>query len=78
MKNGQIEAKIAGDITLHGATKHLVIPATISLEAGGIHATGEFDLDRSKLGVKATSAFHGWVRIKNKLKFTFDIVCRKV
>ncbi len=76
VRNGQVDVMIGGDITLHGVTKHIVIPATISVETGSIHAKGEFDIDRSKFNVKATSAFHGWVRIKNKLKFTFDIVCR--
>ena len=76
IKDGQIGVNIGGDITLHGVTKHIVIPATVSVEAGLLHAKGEFDLDRRRFNVKATSAFHGWVRIKNKLKFTFDIVCR--
>lgn len=78
LKNGQFEIKIGGDITLHGVTRHIVIPATVSIEGDELHAKGEFTLDRSKFNVKATSAFHGWVRVKNKLKFTFDIVGRKV
>jgi polyisoprenoid-binding protein YceI len=73
-RDGQFDIKIGGDITLHGVTRQIVIPATVSVEGGTLHAKGEFSLDRSDFGVKATSAFHGWVRIKNKLKFTFDIV----
>jgi polyisoprenoid-binding protein YceI len=76
VRNNQIDVKIAGDITLHGVTRHIVIPASIFVEAGRIHARGEFDLKRSQFNVKATSAFHGLVRVKNKLTFTFDIVAR--
>lgn len=78
LKDGRFELKIGGDITLHGVTKHIVIPAIVSLENDVLHAKGEFDLDRSKFNVNATSAFHGTVRVKNKLKFTFDIVGRAV
>lgn len=70
LKNGQFELKIGGGITLHGVTKHIVIPATVTVEGDALHAIGEFELDRTKFNVKATSAFHGLIRIKNKLKFT--------
>lgn len=77
LKNGQFDLKIGGDLTLHGVTKHIVIPATVTVEGDALHAKGEFELDRTKFNVKATSAFHGLIRIKNKLKFTFDIAGRR-
>jgi polyisoprenoid-binding protein YceI len=77
LKDGKFEVKIGGDLTLHGVTRHITIPATVSVEGGSLHAIGEFGIDRSDFGVKATSAFHGMVRIRNGLKFTFDIVGRR-
>lgn len=78
LKNGNFEVKIIGDITLHGVTKRIVIPATVTANADTLNAKGEFSLKRSDFNVKATSAFHGMVRVKNKLKFTFDINARRV
>jgi len=78
LKNGKFEVRIGGDMTLHGVTRHITIPATVSVEGNSLHAVGEFSLDRSDFNVKATSAFHGFVRIKNKLHFTFDIVGRQL
>jgi polyisoprenoid-binding protein YceI len=78
LKDGKFEIKIGGDITLHGVTRHVVIPATVSAQGDSFHAVGEFALERSDFNVKATSAFHGMVRVKDKLKFTFDIVGRRV
>jgi polyisoprenoid-binding protein YceI len=78
MKNGQFDVKIKGDLSLHGVTKSIVIPAKVSLEADGLRAVGKFSIDRSDFNVKATNAFHGTVRVKNRLKFTFDIVARRV
>ena len=78
LKDGKFEVKIGGDMTLHGVTKHVTIPAIVSVEGNSLHAVGEFSLDRSDFNVKATSAFHGMVRVKNGLKFTFDIVGRRI
>lgn len=78
LKGGQFEVKIGGEITLHGVTRRITIPAAVTLEGDTLRAKGEFKLDRDDFNVKATSAFHGMVRVKNTLKFTFDIVGRKV
>jgi hypothetical protein len=39
-----------------------------------MRARGEFSIDRDDFNVKATSAFHGLVRVRQKIEFTFDIV----
>jgi polyisoprenoid-binding protein YceI len=76
--NGQYEAQIKGDITLHGVTRSIIIPATISINGRDLRARGEFTINRSDFKVKATSAAHGLVRVRNKLKFTFDIVAHQI
>jgi polyisoprenoid-binding protein YceI len=72
--NNSFELKIRGDLTLHGVTRRITIPARVSLAGDDMRATGEFSIDRSDFKVKATSAFHGLVRVRNKVRFTFDIV----
>ena len=76
--NGQYDLKIAGDLTLHGVTRRIVIPTTITLAGENLRAVGEFSIDRSDFKVKATSAFHGLVRVRKKVKFTFDIVGHRI
>lgn len=71
------EAKIGGNITLHGVTRRIVIPATVSLDGNDLRAKGEFSINRKDFNVQATSAAHGLVRVRQKLKFTFDIVAHK-
>ena len=71
------EVKIDGDLTLHGVTKRITIPAVVTLSGDTLRAVGEFSIDRDDFGVKATSAFHGLVRVRNKIKFEFDIVGKK-
>ena len=71
---GQYDLKIAGSLTLHGVTRPIVIPAKVTVTGNDLRAVGEFSIDRSDFNVKATSAFHGMVRVRKKVKFTFDIV----
>ena len=77
MRNGAFNVKIGGDMTLHGVTRHIVIPATVTVNGDTLRATGEFSLDRKKFNVNATNAFKGLVKVKHKLRFTFDIVGRR-
>lgn len=74
---GRYEVKIDGDLTLHGVTKRITIPAVVTMSGNNLRAVGEFSIDRDDYQVKATSAFHGLVRVKNKIKFDFDIVGRR-
>src|ERR1044072_6662438 len=71
------DVKIKGNLTLHGVTKPVTIPATGTLKGGLLQAVGEFSIDRDDYGVKATSAFHGMVRVDDDIKFEFDILGRR-
>ncbi len=68
------EVKIDGDLTLHGVTRRITIPAVVTLSGDNLRAVGEFSIDRDDYKVKATSAFHGMVRVSGTVKFEFDII----
>ncbi len=70
----QYDLKITGDLTLHGVTRKITIPTHITVTGNDLRAQGEFSVNRDDFRVKATSAAHGLVRVRNKIKFTFDIV----
>jgi len=74
---GRYDVKINGNLTLHGVTRSVTIPATVTLNGSTLRATGEFSIDRDDYKVKATSAAHGLVRVDNDIKFEFDIVGRR-
>ena len=76
--NGQYDLKIRGDLTLHGVTRQIEIPTKVSLIGSNLRAVGEFSIDRGDFNVKATSAFHGLVRVRKTVKFRFDIVGHRV
>ncbi|HEU4710406.1 MAG TPA: YceI family protein [Pyrinomonadaceae bacterium] len=68
------EVKIGGNLTLHGVTRPITIPTVVTLNGNDLRAVGKFDIDRDDFKVKATSAFHGMVRVSNDIDFEFDIV----
>lgn len=69
--------KLGGDLTLRGVTRHVTIPAEVTLRGDELRALGEFDIKRGDFKVPATSAFHGTVRVRDRLKVSFDIVARR-
>ena len=71
---GGFDAKITGDLTLHGATRRITIPARVTIDAETLRAIGKFEIDRTDFNVNATSAFHGLVRVQHDVDFEFDIV----
>ena len=76
--NNEYDLKIRGDLTLHGVTHPIVIPTRVTLSGNDMRARGEFSINRSDFQVKATSAFHGMVRVRNKIKFSFDVVGHRI
>ena len=75
--NNQYDLKIEGDLTLNGVTRQIKIPTKVIVLGNDLRAQGEFGIDRSDFKVKATSAMHGLIRVRDHVDFTFDIVGRK-
>jgi len=75
--SGQYDLKITGNLTLHGVTRPVTIPTKVTVTGNDLRAQGEFSISRDDFNVKATSAFHGLVRVRDKVKFEFDIVGRQ-
>lgn len=71
---GQYDLEIIGNLTLHGVTRPVKIPTKVIVNGDELRAQGEFSISRDDFGVKATSAFHGLVRVRDKVKFEFDIL----
>jgi polyisoprenoid-binding protein YceI len=70
--------KISGNLTLHGVTRRITIPAKVTVTGDDLRAVGEFSIDRGDFKVPATSAAHGMIRVKKTVKFTFDIVGHRI
>lgn len=74
---GQFSASVGGNLALHGVTRHITIPVEGTASAATLQARGEFMVSRDDYNIKATSAFHGMVRVRDKIKLTFDIIAHQ-
>ena len=69
----EIEEKGVAFVDLHltdvpGRLRHVTIPADVTVSGRELRARGEFDIKRSDFNVKATSAFHGTVRVRDTVE----------
>lgn len=79
LAEGRYRARLIGDIQLHGVTHSgFWIYAKVSVREETLRAEGEFSLQQTDYGIKPYSAAGGTVKVKNELKFSFDIAARKV
>jgi polyisoprenoid-binding protein YceI len=75
--NGQSNVTLNGELSLHGVTRKQKIPATLAPNGNMLRAFGEFSLRQSDFNIKPASAVGGALKVKDEVKFTFDIVARK-
>ena len=78
LAEGRYRARIIGDLTFHGVTqKNLWITAQVTVSGESLKAQGDFTLKQTDFGIKPFSAAGGTIKLKNELKFSFDMVARK-
>ncbi|MBI3653350.1 MAG: YceI family protein [Acidobacteria bacterium] len=74
---GQYDTQIWGDVTLHGVTKSIWFKAQMSVSGNTLRAKGDFALRQSEFKIKPVSAAGGTIKVKDELKFSFEIVAVK-
>lgn len=74
---GRFQAKLNGNLSLHGVTRRVTVPAQVILMGDMLRGYGEFSILQSDFGIPLVSVAGGALKLKDELKFTFDIVARK-
>jgi len=74
---GQYRITLAGELTLHGVQRSQPVAARVALNGDLLRATGEFSLRQSDYEIRPVSAAGGTIKLKDELKFSFDISARK-
>ena len=70
-------ATLAGTLSFHGTTRNEPIIARIAVFDEMFRASGEFSLNQSDYGIKPISVAGGSLKVKDELKFSFEMVARK-
>jgi polyisoprenoid-binding protein YceI len=74
---GQYSVTLNGDLTLHGVTRSHAVPARVILNEDSLRAFGIFTLLQSDHDLKLASVAGGALKVKDELKFSFNILARK-
>jgi polyisoprenoid-binding protein YceI len=70
-------ATLNGKLTLHGVTRSQPITARVLLLGEMLRASSDFSLDQTDYNIKLVSVAGGALKLKDELKFSFEIVARK-
>jgi polyisoprenoid-binding protein YceI len=70
----EYQAKIWGDLTLHGVTHNVPINAQLTFDYKTLRARGEFTLKMTDYSIRPPSVAGGTIKVKDTLKFTFNVL----
>ncbi|MGA9770220.1 MAG: YceI family protein [Blastocatellia bacterium] len=77
VEEGKYQTKISGDLTLHGTTRNITFDAFVTFYEASLRAQGQFAVRQSNYGIKPVSVAGGTIKVKDELKFSFDIVANR-
>jgi polyisoprenoid-binding protein YceI len=70
-------ATLNGSLTMHGVTRSQPIVVRVALLGSMLRASGDFSLDQTDYNIPLVSVAGGALKLKDELKFSFEIVARK-
>lgn len=65
-----------GDLTLHGVTKRIAVPVSLTINGQQLRAEGKYTLRQTDFGIKPYSAAGGTIKVKNEITVNFNIVAK--
>jgi polyisoprenoid-binding protein YceI len=75
--DGRYKVAMNGALSLHGVTRGFPITMQVTLNGDMMRAYGEFYLLQSEYSIMPVTVAVGALKVKDELKFAFDIVARK-
>jgi polyisoprenoid-binding protein YceI len=74
---GQYSGTMNGELTLRGIKRGQPVCLRISMNGDDLRATGDFSVRQSDYEIRPVSAAGGTIKLKDELKFSFDISARR-
>jgi polyisoprenoid-binding protein YceI len=72
-----LSCHVVGDLVFHGVTQTLFFDARVARMGTMLRISGDFPLRQSDYGIKPFSAAGGTLKLKDEVKFSFELVARK-
>ncbi|MFT5681539.1 MAG: polyisoprenoid-binding protein YceI [Myxococcota bacterium] len=67
-------SSIEGDLTIHGVTQHIAMPARISATSGGFSLTGRADIRATDYGFEPFTAMMGAMKNQDEMQLTVTLI----
>ena len=77
LENALYSVRLNGKLSFHGVTQSQPVTARIAEFGDMLRASGEFTLRQSDYSIKPISVAGGALKVKDELKFSFEMVARK-
>jgi polyisoprenoid-binding protein YceI len=77
MADALYSAALKGQLTLHGISRSQPINVRVALLGSMLRASGDFSLSQTDYDIKLISVAGGALKLKDELKFSFEIVARR-
>jgi polyisoprenoid-binding protein YceI len=74
---GMYRITLAGKLSLHGVEKDVQFPCNVTVGEDSMRANGEFTIRQTDFQIKLVSVAGGTLKLKDELKFTFDVVANR-
>lgn len=74
----QADGRLGVDVTLHGVTRRMVLPATVGSDAAQVSASGTARLKQTDFGITPFSVGGGLLSVQDELEVRYHIVARRV
>jgi polyisoprenoid-binding protein YceI len=72
-----LQARVTGELTFHGVTQTHSFDARVTDMGTMLRISGELQLRQSDYGIKPVSFAAGALRLKDEVKFKFELVARR-
>ena len=77
LSGGRFWVTMNGKLSLRGVTRNLPVTAQVTVNGDMLRASGEFSILQSDYDIPPVSVAGGALKLKDELKFSFDIVARR-
>jgi polyisoprenoid-binding protein YceI len=74
---GQYAVTLNGELRLHGVTRGQTVAARVAVMGDTLRAFGSFSILQTDYDLKLVSVAGGALKVKDELKFSFNILARK-
>jgi polyisoprenoid-binding protein YceI len=77
LSEGLVHARVSGELSFHGVTRTHSVESRVTNMGTLLRVSGDFMLRQSDYRIKPTSFAAGALRLKDELKFSYELVARK-